>query len=184
MAKIEILRGKKLVALIDKIGKTAASLQDWIQQAAVSAVVHAFEHGDVRPLNDLCDHVKFVTHNNAIMRWVDAHAESYVKYDTKEKGFVCNTKLRKASLDEEGNVLPEDLAEYEATMLAAPHYVEFAPPPAYVPVKVLNVLQGLVAKAEKLSAEDKADKRNDLNGIDEVKKLLAKLQAQKIQLAA
>ena len=174
--KYELKTGKALDRLISSIAKTATQLTIDIHLACLSAAAHAAEHGNCTPINTLCDVAKDVTHNNGTMRWMDEYCP-WVKYSTKDKAFVMNTEFRKAVLDDKGMIDPDVLNEYiDGTLETAKTYLEFTPPPAFVPFNAVAMLMRIVSKAEKMTDEEKADPRNKLDGIDAIRKLAQQLK--------
>lgn len=177
MAKYELVSGKELDKLIVTIGGMAKRLTRDLHIACLSAAVHAAEHGNCTPINKLCEIAKDVTHNNAVTRWFGEYCQ-FVQWDTKEKAFVMNTVFRNAQLKEGGQLADGVLDAYITTTLdTAKTYLEFTPPPAYQPVNVARALRAIIAKADKMTDADKADPRNDLSGLDEVRALLLKVAA-------
>jgi len=175
MRKYTLVKDADLTKLIARIGGMANQLVKDIHLACLSAAVHAAEHGNCTPINTLSDIAKNVTHNNAVMRWFGEYCP-FVRYDTKEKAFVMNTEFRKAVLDKDGKIVDAVLDEYiDNTLEPAKTYLEFTPPPAFVPFNTIKMLKAIVAKAD--SDKRVKNERDDETGLDEVRKLLARIAA-------
>lgn len=93
---IKILTPKQLESRITAITKAGKKLQEDIHQACVSALVHVLEHGDVRPLNKLCDVTGKIVHQNAVRRWFNQHSKNIITWDNKAKAFSVNSEKRNA----------------------------------------------------------------------------------------
>ena len=175
MRKYTLVKNDDLTKLIARIGGMANQLTKDIHIACLSAAVHAAVHGNCTPINTLSDVAKNVTHNNAVMRWFGEYCP-FVQYDTKEKAFVMSIEFRKAVLDNEGKIIPAVLDEYiDNTLEPAKTYLEFTPPPAFVPFNVKRMLEAIVKKAD--SDKRVKSERDDETGLDEVRKLLQKIAA-------
>lgn len=161
---VNLIKGSKGIRLlISKIAKNATALKSDIHSACVSACLHHLEHGDVEPINQLIEASKDCVHNNAVHRWFEKFG--CVSWSSKDKKFVhSKDKIEKAKANE----------EYVEEVMTSKTYYELTPTPSFSPVKLLGVVASAIKRYEAMSDEEKADKRNDVRGMDELKALLAK----------
>ncbi|MGL4519226.1 MAG: hypothetical protein ACRCUJ_06020, partial [Phocaeicola sp.] len=89
-----------LAVSIQKMGK---KLDKDIQIALASAAIHAHEHGQVTPLNDVLDKLPSGARGNAARAYVEAFAP--VRWHKKNKAFTCDADKMKA------DILAEDASE-------------------------------------------------------------------------
>lgn len=174
MSKYELKSGKALTALIASISKRAATLKLDIHIAALSAAAEVARSGNVSAINQLCAIAKDVTHDNGVMRWFDDNV-MFVKYSAKEKAFVVNTEFRKTCIDDKGVILPEVMEEFVTQIEASKPYYEATKAKDFTPFNAIALLKRIASKYDKMTDEERADPRNHIEGIDEIKSLVVKL---------
>jgi len=139
--KTTILQDKsKFNALLDTIKSSGAKLEQQVHQAAVSALYHADQHGDVTGMQRLIDVLPGFARRNALIAWAIAFGKFAPSEDGKSVDFAKHGKT--------------DLEKAEATP-----FWEFKPEPAFKPFDLQAELSKLVARAEKASKDER-------NGID------------------
>lgn len=175
--KYEIVKGKALDKLVNVTIKTAVEdLKQYIQQACISAAYHVAEHGNCTIINDLCEHVELVTHNNTVRLWFHTYCK-FVRWSSKKKAFVVNTDFRRAIIDEKGVARPEQLAEFADKLFAAKMYYEMSKPSEFKPINFLGKIKAMIDKIEELDPEDRNNPKNNFRGLEEIKTVLQRMHA-------
>tara|TARA_R110002111_G_scaffold123047_1_gene186887 strand:- start:170 stop:646 length:477 start_codon:yes stop_codon:yes gene_type:complete len=121
-----------IIKAIASISGRGAKLDKDIWVAAVSAMAHHNEHGDVTIINDLVNAMPKGGRVNALRDYILAHGK--VKFDNQVKAFVH---------DKEGSF--DSLGAMEVS------WVEFKPEPEYKPLDALKLVTAL---AKRISASD------------------------------
>ena len=124
-----------IVKAIASISGRGAKLDKDIWVAAVSAMAHHNEHGDVTIINDLVSAMPKGARVNALRDYILAHGK--VQFNNEVKAFVHD---KDGSFDLEGAL--------------AVSWVEFKPEPEYKPLDALKLVTAL---AKRIAAAD-ADK--------------------------
>mgnify|MGYP003655862602 FL=1 len=124
-----------IIKAIASISGRGAKLDKDIWVAAVSAMAHHNEHGDVTIINDLVSAMPKGARVNALRDYILAHGK--VSFDNEVKAFVH---------DKEGYF--DSLGAMEVS------WVEFKPEPEYKPLDALKLVTAL---AKRIAAAD-ADK--------------------------
>tara|TARA_R110002167_G_scaffold235258_1_gene440575 strand:- start:385 stop:861 length:477 start_codon:yes stop_codon:yes gene_type:complete len=130
-----------IVAAIKSISGRGAKLDKDIQRAAVSAMSHHNEHGDVTIINELVAAMPKGARVNALRDYILAHGK--VSFDDKAKAFV---HAKEGSFDLEGAL--------------AISWVEFKPEAEYKPLDALKLVTAL-AKRIAAADSDKGDVCSD-----------------------
>lgn len=142
--KTTILQDKsKFNALLDTIKTSGAKLEQQVHQAAVSALYHAGEHGDVTGMKRLIDVLPGFARRNALIAWAIAFGKFAPSEDGKSVDYAKHATT--------------DLEKGEATP-----FWEFKPEAPFKPFDLQAELAKLVARAEKASK----DERNSLDSDD------------------
>ena len=149
-----------IISAIKSISGRGAKLDRDIWVAAVSAMAHHNEHGDVTIVNDVVAAMPKGGRVNALRDYILAHGK--VKYMAEVKAFVHD---RDGSFDLEGAM--------------ATSWVEFKPEPEYKPLDALKLVTAL---AKRISAAD-ADK-GDVVSFDQAAAILALASSMGIDLDA
>ena len=115
IARINIITDSKAYAeTVATIGKRGKALDKLIHRAAVSAIYHAREFGDVRKFEALCEAMPKGSRVKALVAWYEAH----VPVDADDEG---NRKLKKGRTADDFKI--EDAAKtpfWEFTKERAP----------------------------------------------------------------
>tara|TARA_R110000787_G_scaffold113817_2_gene223130 strand:- start:402 stop:902 length:501 start_codon:yes stop_codon:yes gene_type:complete len=126
---------EEIVKAIVSIGTLGAKIDRKVWVAAVSAMAHHNEHGDVTIINDLVSAMPKGSRVNALRDYILAHGK--VSFDNEVKAF---THAKDGFFDLEGAL--------------AVSWVEFKPEPEYKPLDALKLVTAL---AKRIAAAD-ADK--------------------------
>jgi len=132
----DIVKADKLDKLIEGIAKTSRKLDADMHLAAVSALVHADEHGDIRPMNALFDAMPKGMRKNALLEW----CERFGKFKAAETG---------------KQVVFDKFAKSNVEGALAKEFWEIAPEAKYTAFDLRSELERLIKKATKANESDK-----------------------------
>lgn len=104
-----VMSSTQLSISIKKIGASARSFREDVQEALVSGAYYALKDGDVGPLNRILEAVGDGTRAKGITAWVELASGAA---RIAKGAFVINKKIR----NESGVTCPEDFAPFEAEM--------------------------------------------------------------------
>lgn len=178
----KIMTAKQFDACLARVLKTRDKLKADIHSMCVYSLVHVVEHGNTTPLNHTAEACEGIVHNNAVRVWFNKVGKGIVKYDkdleftlkdgSKSKGgFVLNTELRKAIVEDEAkcSAMIEHITE------ADPYYVQTKLTNKDPDFVVLNLLSSIVSRADKRKGSDKEKDTDDFTGLNEVRRLVQRL---------
>lgn len=171
--------GNEVNAMIAGVRTMGTQFQAAIKVAAASAVVHALQHGNSTPINDLIEAMGKHTRANSLKKWaIEVGPFVWAKDPADDK----STAMLRMNADKKAVMLAAyeaDPAAANLNMIALPFW-EFDPEPAFKPISVLALVKALVKRAEGVANDPaKADEANDFNGLIELKQLVAKLDGDK-----
>lgn len=158
-----ITDAKKLNAHVNKIGKSAVSMKADIHTACVSIVLKHVDDGDTTQVNNLIttllECTKDVTHGNAVHRWFEEYG--CFTWSSKEKAFKHDKdKVEKAKANE----------NFAEGIINSKPYYEVTKAPEFKPMVLASRIKSILNKIDKMTAEELEDKRNDLTGLEELRK--------------
>lgn len=136
---VKIIQGASAIdAAIASIGRRGAKMDRDIQQAAISAMAHHAQHGDVTLVNRLVDAMPNGSRVNALRDFILNHGA--VSYDSESKAFV-HTKGKDARIEQAQGVM----------------WTEFKPEPEYKPYDAIAAIKAVIDRASKAD-KSKGDK--------------------------
>lgn len=114
---------KQLMAAIGKIGKAAAKLTKDVQTVAVECAIHAVEHGNVTPANELVESLGKGMRRASLRAWFEANTPMFLPKGKDKFGFDAGrAKKMKAegipALREKLAALPWEDAKPEAPVVS------------------------------------------------------------------
>jgi hypothetical protein len=171
--------GNEVNAMIAGVRTSGQQFQAMLKVAAASAVVHALQHGNSTPINDLIDAMGKHTRANSLKKWaIEVGPFVWAKDPADEK----SKAMLRMNADKKAVMLlayEADPAAANLNMIAKPFW-EFDPEPVFQPVSALQALKAAISRLEKAAADPKRQSdENDFNGLIEMKQLADRLEASK-----